>query len=84
MTRDRSVDLRGLIFGWLSEEPDYLDTDDPTDVLRLLAMIREANGVLDAWTDKLVRVAHEHGTDNPTIGAALGVGKEAIRRRLLK
>lgn len=90
MTKDQARELRLLIWSWLPEEPDAPDTEEPTDdenaqtALRLLELVREADDMLDMWTNKLVRVAHEHGADNPTIGAALGVGKEAIRRRLLK
>lgn len=90
MTKSQSRELLALIERWLAEEPDFPAGEQPvTDAsaqtaLRLLEVIRDASDMLDAWSDRLVRVAHERGADNTAIGAALGVGKEAIRRRLLK
>lgn len=90
MTKSQARELRALLWSWLPEEPSATETVEPTTeeqrdrALALLEQVREATAALDAWTDRLVRVASVHGAPNPAIGAALGVGKEAIRRRLLK
>lgn len=100
MTNPQARELRALLWSWLlqveqdlPEEPEPTGEDssvEPTgDELReralaLLEYVREATGVLDAWSDRLIRVASKHGANNPEIGARLGVGKERIRRRLLR
>jgi hypothetical protein len=89
VTRDQSRQLRALIWSWMPQDDDGLSEEPTTDeqrerALALLDLVHAANDALDAWTDRLVRVAHLHGAGNPEIGAALGVGREAIRRRLLK
>jgi hypothetical protein len=52
--------------------------------LALLEQVRDAQQFLASWTDRLIRIAADNDATNPAIGAALGVGKERIRRRLLK
>lgn len=90
---ERARSLRSLIWYWLPEEPEELSTStqlEPTaaeqraTALALLEQVRDAQQFLAAWTDRLIRVASENDATNPAIGAALGVGKERIRRRLLK
>lgn len=89
MTKSQARELRALIWSWLPEVEDTGSDEPSTDeqrecALGLLELVRAANEALDAWTDRLVRVAHVHGAGNPEIGAALGVKREAVRRRLLK
>lgn len=90
MTNSQARELRRLIWSWLPQEPDDTGSTEPTTeeqrdcALALLELVREANAALDAWTDRLVRVASVHGATNPEIGEALGVKREAVRRRLLK
>lgn len=92
-TAERARALRQLVWSWLPEEP-ALDSDEGTEeptaaeqrakALALLEQVRDAQQFLATWTDRLIRVASEHGATNPEIGAQLGVGKERIRRRLLQ
>lgn len=100
MTKSQARDLRALLFSWLPEEPDRSESTPDVDninvseeptieeqrdcVLALLEQVRESTAMLDRWADRLIRVASAKGATNPEIGAALGVGKERIRRRLLK
>lgn len=90
---ERARSLRSLIWYWLPEEPTLEisnSTEEPTaaeqraTALALLEQVRDAQQFLATWTDRLIRVASENDATNPAIGAALGVGKERIRRRLLK
>lgn len=90
MTKSQARELRALLWSWLPEEPATDGEVEPTTeeqqerALALLEQVREASEALDAWTERLIRVASAHGASNPAIGGALGVGKERIRRRLLK
>jgi hypothetical protein len=90
---ERARALRALVWSWLPEEPDDrcdVTTVEPTaeeqraTALALLEQVRDAQQFLATWTDRLIRVASDHGATNPEIGATLNVGKERIRRRLLK
>lgn len=89
MTKSQAREIRALLWSWLVQVEQDLPEEPTTGqqrerALQLLRNVREATDVLDAWADRLIRVASVHGAANPEIGAALGVGKEAIRRRLLR
>ncbi|GAA2355420.1 hypothetical protein Cme02nite_69480 [Catellatospora methionotrophica] len=85
---ERARALRSLVWSWLPEESMPCEGERPTPaesrvtVLATLEQVREAQQFLANWTDRLVRLASENGASNPDIGAALGVGKNAIWKRL--
>lgn len=90
---ERARSLRRLVWSWLPEEPSTVvdeTTEEPTadeqraKALALLEQVRDAQQFLANWTDRLIRIASDNDATNPEIGARLGVGKERIRRRLLK
>lgn len=88
----RARALRQLVWSWLQEEPEGVHTvDTPVDdpraenratALAVLEQVREAQQFLASWTDRLIRIAADNDATNPEIGAALGVGKNAIWKRL--
>jgi hypothetical protein len=80
---ERAQMLRRLLWAWLPEEL-IAEDDGQAIALALLEQVREAGQMLDNWSGRLIRVASDNGATNPAIGAAVGVGKERIRRRLLK
>lgn len=81
--------VRALLWSWLSVVEGNVEDEDTPEVrreqaLQLLRNVHQAKATLDSWSQRLIRIAAENGASNPEIGSALHVGKERIRRRLLR